>query len=181
MLAWNRTKGNSYRSGRQGRESCGVEVPAPSIARFGGLAYPMHTSVTTYVLLGRKRHGRPADGIRRGGSDLGGKQTWRPEHNGMAAVAKFPSTVKLLEWEFAGEPTCDRTGKADDAGEETGMCTPHTAATGARASKERLAEITSGRAVSQQGLAATCEDPPTKATTVGGGRDSVWRMRSYER
>jgi hypothetical protein len=99
----------------------------------------------------------------------------------MAAVAKFPSTVKLLEWVFAGEPTCDRTGKADDAGEETGKCTPQTAATGARASKERLAEITSGRAVSQQGLAATCEDPPTKATTVGGGRDSVWRMRSYER
>ena len=109
-------------------------------------------------------------------SKLGG-----PNINGMAAVAKFPSTVKLLEWVFAGEPTCDRTGKADDAGEETGKCTPHTAATGARASKERLAEITSGRAVPQQGLAATCKDPPTKATTVGGGRVSVCRMRSYER
>jgi len=50
------------------------------------------------------------------------------------------------------------------------MCTPQTAATGARASKERLAEITSGRAVSQQGLAATCKDPPTKAKAVGGGK-----------
>jgi hypothetical protein len=99
----------------------------------------------------------------------------------MAAVAKFPSTLKSLGWVFAEEPTCDRTGKADDAGEETGMCTPQTAATGARASKERLAEITSGRAVSQQGLVATCKDPPTKAKAVGGGRVSVCRMRSYER
>jgi hypothetical protein len=99
----------------------------------------------------------------------------------MAAVAKFPSALKSLGWVIAGELTCDRTGKADDAGEETGKCTLHTAATGARASKERLAEITSGKAVSQQGLAATCKDPPTKAATVGGGRVSVCRMRSYER
>ena len=34
----------------------------------------------------------------------------------------------------------------------------------------RVAEIMSGRTVSQQGLAATCKDPPTKAMTVGGGR-----------
>ena len=33
----------------------------------------------------------------------------------------------------------------------------------------------SGRAISQQGLATTCEDPLTKASTVGGGRDLVWR------
>jgi hypothetical protein len=61
VLAWSRKKGNSYRSGRQGRVSCGVKVPAPSIARFGGLAYPMHASVTAYVPLGRKSHGRPVD------------------------------------------------------------------------------------------------------------------------
>jgi hypothetical protein len=61
VLAWSRVKGISYRSGRQGRVSCGVKVPAPSIARFGGLAYPMHAPVTAYVLLGRKSHGRPVD------------------------------------------------------------------------------------------------------------------------
>ncbi len=32
----------------------------------------------------------------------------------------------------------------------------------------RTAETTSGRAISQQGLATTCKDSPTKATTVGG-------------
>jgi len=36
-------------------------------------------------------------------------------------------------------------------------------------------------AISQQGLTATCKDPPAKAATVGGGRDLVWRMSQYER
>ncbi len=176
-----RRKGNRYRSGRQGRESCGVEVPVPSIARFGGLAYPMHASVTAYVLLGRKSHGRPGDNVFRGGNDLNGEQTWRPEHNEMAAVAKVPSTQKSFGWVDAEEPTCDSAGKADVVGEVTGMSTSQTAVIGARASKERHAEITSGRAISQQGLVATCKDPLTKAKAGGGGRDLVCRMRSYER
>ena len=99
----------------------------------------------------------------------------------MAAVAKVCSTRKSFEWVDAEEPTCDRTGKADVVGEETGMSTSQTAVTGARASKERHAEITSGRAISQQGLVATCKDRPTKAKAVGGGRVLVCRMRSYER
>ena len=45
----------------------------------------------------------------------------------------------------------------------------------------RIAEIMSGRAISQQGLATTCTDPLTKASTVGGGRVLVWRMSPYER
>jgi hypothetical protein len=61
------------------------------------------------------------------------------------------------------------------------MSTSQTTAIGARASKERHAEITSGRAITQQGLAATCKDPPTKVNTGGGGRVLVWRMRPYER
>ena len=93
----------------------------------------------------------------------------------------MPSTQKSFGWEIAEEPTCDSAGKADAVGEETGMSTSQTAVIGARASKERHAEITSGRAISQQGLAATCKDPPTKAKAVGGGRDLVCRMRSYER
>ena len=56
-----------------------------------------------------------------------------------------------------------------------------TAGVGVQAPRERSAEITSGRAISQQGLAATCKDPPTEAKAEGGGRDLVWRMRWYER
>jgi hypothetical protein len=41
--------------------------------------------------------------------------------------------------------------------------------------------IMSGRASSQQGLATTCKDPATDGTTVGAGRDEVWRMSPYER
>ena len=100
--------------------------------------------------------------ILRGGNDLDGEQTWRPEHNEMAAVAKVPSTQKSFGWIVAEEPTCDSPGKADVVGEETGMSTSQTAVIGARASKERHAEITSGRTISQQGLATTCKDPPTK-------------------
>ena len=49
-------------------------------------------------------------------------------------------------------------GKADDVEEETGKCTLRPAGIRAQASWERLAEITSGKANSQQGLAATCKD-----------------------
>ena len=42
---------------------------------------------------------RPA-GNCSGGSDQGGKQTKRPEHNEMAAISKIPSAVKSLERSF---------------------------------------------------------------------------------
>jgi len=53
-------------------------------------------------------------------------------------------------------------GKADVPWEETSTCTMGAAGVGVQASGERSAEITSGRATTQQGLAATCKDPPTE-------------------
>jgi len=49
-------------------------------------------------------------------------------------------------------------GKADDVGEETGKSTLRPAGIWTQASWERLAEITSGTTIFQQGLAATCKD-----------------------
>jgi len=49
-------------------------------------------------------------------------------------------------------------GKANALGEETGACTLGAAGIGVLTRRERSAEITSGRAVAQQGLAATCKD-----------------------
>jgi hypothetical protein len=49
-------------------------------------------------------------------------------------------------------------GKAADVGEGTGRCTLQPDGIMAQASWERLAEVTSGRISSQQGLAATCKD-----------------------
>jgi hypothetical protein len=45
----------------------------------------------------------------------------------------------------------------------------------------RVAEIMSGRAIYQQGLAATCKDPACNGYTGGAGRGMVWRMSPYER
>ena len=57
-----------------------------------------------------------------------------------------------------------------------GTCTHHTAGVRVHASRDRHAEITSGRAMPQQGLAAIGTDPPDRGTTIGWGRDVVWRM-----
>ena len=90
--------------------------------------------------------------------------------------------LKLLEHGYLLKRRPDDVfGKADVLWEETGKCTTRAAGVGVLARRERFAEITSGKAISQQGLTATCKDPPAKAATVGGGRDLVWRMSQYER
>ena len=50
------------------------------------------------------------------------------------------------------------TGKADASWEETGESTTRAAGVWVQARGEGFAEITSGRATSQQGQTATCED-----------------------
>ena len=60
-------------------------------------------------------------------------------------------------------------GKADALWEETGKCTTETAGVGVQASKERFAEITSGRSRDQQWVvqaASTVNEP--KAQLMGG-------------
>jgi hypothetical protein len=72
-------------------------------------------------------------------------------------------------------------GKANVLGEATGACTLGAAGVGVQTRGEGLAEITSGRACAQQGLAATCEDHPREAMLKPGGGQQVWRMSPYER
>ena len=48
-------------------------------------------------------------------------------------------------------------GKANASREETSESTLEAGGVGVQARKERLAELTSGRAIVQQGLAATCK------------------------
>ena len=83
--------------------------------------------------------------------------------------------------ETCGKPTRCFSGKADVLWEETGRCTTETAGVGVQAPGERLAEITSGRTISQQRLVATCKDPPEEVKAKVGGRVLVWRMSPYER
>jgi len=56
------------------------------------------------------------------------------------------------------------------------MCTADATGRGAQASRERLAEITSGTTLVQQGLAATCKDVLYKVRTESRERMGVGRM-----
>jgi hypothetical protein len=70
-------------------------------------------------------------------------------------------------------------GKADVAGEATGKCNLQAVVVGVQASREGLAEITSGRSRWQQGLVATCKDFSNEAKTeveesqTGSAHESV--------
>jgi hypothetical protein len=115
-------------------------------------------------MLGWKRHGCPVS--RKGGTAVGA--TW---------VANKPAGLKgneccSLETEPALEVAVrnvakrrpgHNVGKADVLWEETGESTTGAAGVGVQARRERFAEITSGRSLSQLGLAITGKDPSTKA------------------
>ena len=80
----------------------------------------------------------------------------------MTAVPKILGHAEVAAWDIAVSRPTSQVGKADAQEEETGKCTPAAAGIRVPASKERLAEITSGTATTQQGLAATCKDPLTE-------------------
>ena len=83
--------------------------------------------------------------------------------------------------EVCGKPTHYPLGKADDMEEVTSKSTPYPTVAEVQTSRQGLAEITSGRPHSQQGLVITCKDPPNEAKAEGGGRELGWRVSSYER
>ena len=84
-------------------------------------------------------------------------------------------------WDKALRRPGSNAGKAKVLGEATGACTLGAAGVGVQTRGEGLAEITSGRACAQQGLAATCKDRPSEAMPKPGGGQQVWRMSRYER
>jgi hypothetical protein len=97
---------------------------------------------------------------KRGGRcDLDGKQAWRPEHQEMTAGPKSPPASKShMGRILATRRPSPYLGKAEAMREATGTSTSWAAGLQVQASKERLAEITSGRSNSQQGWATTCKD-----------------------
>ena len=61
--------------------------------------------------------------MRSGRDDLGGEQTWRPEHYEISAASKHgPASCRESRSEAGSRPHL-RWGKADDTGEETGTST----------------------------------------------------------
>ena len=85
------------RSSRQGRSLAGCKSPHRQLPVFGRLAYPMRGEATNRVLLGRKSPGCPAGVFRSGRDDLGGEQTWRPEHNEISATSKILPRTKSFQ------------------------------------------------------------------------------------
>ena len=72
----------------------GCKSPHHQLPGIGWLACSMPAEETKQVLLGRKSLGCSAALGRSGRNDLGGEQTWGPEHNEMAAVPKMGSVKK---------------------------------------------------------------------------------------
>jgi len=70
-----------------------------------------------------------------------------------------------LPWREAGVPR-----------EVTGECPWETRRGKGPSAYARIAEIMSGRAIYQQGLATTCQDPAYKGEPRDAGRKVVWRM-----
>lgn len=70
-----------------------------------------------------------------------------------------------------GSRPVPNAGKAAVALGRNGRVAPERpTGVGVQAPREGFAEITSGRAITQQGLAATCKDPLTDAEAEGSGR-----------
>ena len=105
----------------------------------------------------------PCGSIRSGRNDLGGEQTWRPEHKGISATSRLGSREVVIRGTKRGKPTHLCLGKADDIVEETGESTRCTAGVWDPASKEKFSEITSGSSRGQQGLRTTCQDSSNEA------------------
>jgi hypothetical protein len=97
----------------------------------------------------------------------------------MATISKHQPHKVSLRSDSGSRPMGLDLGKADDVGEVTGRRTLQPDGIMAQASWERLAEITSGRTSSQQGLAATCKDR-RKYVWIHEvwRRERVWRMSS---
>ncbi len=70
----------------------------------------MRVKATTHVLLGCKEPRLPCKETCCGRNDLGGEQTWRLEHNEIAAASKA-DPWKIVFAETSGKPTQSNDGE----------------------------------------------------------------------
>lgn len=103
---------------------------------------------------------------------------WEPEHKGMTAASKHLPCVEIASQGFARSRTRPDEGEADALWEETGISTGGKGRGMGPSTYTRTMEITLGTTILQQGLAATCKDPPTKGNRrrwegFGGAHEPV--------
>ena len=97
---------------------------------------------------------------------------WEPEHKGMTAVPKFSALWKLHCRDRLTRRTPKGYGEAEVSREETGECTGRAWRGKGLGTYTRTMEITSGRTIFQQGLAATCKDLLYRAEPKSAG--GIW-------
>jgi hypothetical protein len=96
-----------------------------------------------------------------------------PEGNRMTAASTHGSPWKLLS---GGSPRAEPVSRGCEAGvsgEEVGVSTRRARRGMGPSACTRVAEIMSGRTISQQGLATTCKDLADEGSTRGARRGLV--------
>ena len=99
----------------------------------------------------------------------------------MTAATKYGSPRKLPCGDRSARRTRFPWGEAGVLGEGMDKCSRGARRGMGPSTCTRVAEIMSGRAIAQQGLATTCKDRAHNGQTGGAGRVVVWRMSPYER
>ncbi len=166
-------------SSRQGCDPAG-ESPATSVVHVGREATPHPGSGNRPGDAWCERPGGPAC-KRCGRSSLEAERVQEPEGDRMTAATKYGSPRKLPCGDRSARRTRFPWGEAGVLGEGMDTCSRGARRGMGPSTCTRVAEIMSGRAIAQQGLATTCKDRAHNGSTGGAGRVVVWRMSPYER
>jgi hypothetical protein len=118
----------------------------------------------------------------RGRSSLEAERVQEPEGDRMTAASIHGSPLKLLCGGFSVRRTRFPWGEAGVLGEGMDECSRGARRGMGPSACTGVAEIMSGRAISQQGLTATCKDPAPKAAAEarGGLWPGAWARMSDE-
>ena len=162
------------RSSRQGCDPAG-ESPATSVVHVGREATPHPGSGNRPGDAWCERPGGSAR-ERRGRSSLEAERVQEPEGDRMTAASIYGSPRKLPCGDRSARRTRFPWGEAGVLGEGMDTCSRGARRGMGPSTCTRVAEIMSGRAIAQQGLATTCKDRAHNGSTGGTGRGMVWRI-----
>ena len=154
-------------SSRQGCDPAGAS-PATSVVHVGREATPHPGPGNRPGDAWCERPGGPAR-QRCGRSSLEAERVQEPEGDRMTAATKYGSPRKLPCGDRSARRTRFPWGEAGVLGEGMDKCSRGARRGMGPSTCTRVAEIMSGRAIAQQGLATTCKDPARKARAEARG------------
>jgi hypothetical protein len=140
-----------------------------SIVRVGHEATPLPGAGNRPGSAWCERPGGPVPRSAAVGGSLEAERALEPEGDRMTAASIYGSPQKLLRGGKSARRTRFPWGETGVLGEATDMCSRGAWRGMGPGTCARVAEITSGRTISQQGLVATCKDPAPKGRPEAGG------------